>query len=69
MIIINNGRLAIVDYYNCWEELRHKIGKYLEEKDPGSVAEDGERYYVALAADELLDWMSDLEDKHKKYLK
>ena len=69
LIIINNGRLAIVDYYDCWEELRHKIGKYLEEKGPGGVAEDGEKYCVALAADELLNWMSDLEYKHKKYLK
>lgn len=68
-IIISNGRLAIVDYYDCWEELRHKIGKYLEEKGSGGVAEDGERYCVALAADKLLNWMSDLEYKHKKYLK
>lgn len=65
--MIKNGRLAIVDYYNCWEELRHKIGKYLEEKGPGSVAEDGERYCIALAAEELLNWMSDIERENIKY--
>lgn len=26
------GRIVMVDYYDCWEELRHKIGSYLEEK-------------------------------------
>lgn len=60
-----SGRIGMVDYFDCWEELRHKIGKYLEEKDNDHIAEDGERYCVALAADELLNWMSDLEDKHK----
>ena len=32
LIIISNGRIAIVDYFDCWEDLRHKVGKYLEEK-------------------------------------
>ena len=26
------ARLGMVDYYDCWEDLRHKLGKYLEEK-------------------------------------
>lgn len=60
------SRLAIVDYYNCWEELRHYIGKYLEEKGSGGMAEDGERYCIALGADDLLNMMSDLEEKYTK---
>ena len=64
-----SGRIGMVDYFDCWEDLRHRLGKYLEEKDNDHIAEDGERYYVALSVDELLNWMSDLEYKHKKYLK
>lgn len=67
LIIISNGRIGIVDYFDCWEDLRDKLGRYLEEKGPGGIAEDGERYCVALSVDELLNWMSDLEHKHKKY--
>lgn len=26
------ARLGMVDYYDCWEDLRHRLGKYLEEK-------------------------------------
>ena len=67
LIIINNGRIGIVDYFDCWEDLRHRLGKYLEEKGPGSIAEDGERYCVALSVDELLNWMSDIERENVKY--
>lgn len=67
MIIISNGRIGIVDYFDCWEDLRHRLGKYLEEKDNDHIAEDGERYCVALSVDELLDWMSNIEKEHIKY--
>lgn len=26
------SRIVMIDYYDCWEDLRDRLGRYLEEK-------------------------------------
>lgn len=63
-----NKHTCIIDYYKCWEDLRDQLKIYLEEKRGEDFQDKNGRYCIALAIDDLFEWMSIIEDRHKKYL-
>ena len=60
------ARICEIDYKDCWEDLRGQLQQYLKDKKGNDYRDPYGRYCVALAIDDLFEWMERIENKYIK---
>ena len=65
LIIINNGRLAIVDYYNCWEEFKDWF-MHIYNKEMSKISESDRiksTYDISYSLEEIRQKICEIDEK------
>ena len=65
LIIISNGRLAIVDYYNCWEEFKDWF-MHIYNKEMSKISESDRiksTYDISYSLEEIRQKICEIDEK------
>lgn len=60
------AKIYEINYKDCWEDLRGQLQQYLKDKKGNDYRDPYGRYCVALAIDDLFEWMNKIENKYIK---